>query len=59
MHCNHPTPSTGRPVRSEIYEHRNEVERTISRRKDCKVIATCYDKRTHVVHRTLAAAAIR
>ncbi|MFH0522476.1 IS5 family transposase [Streptomyces sp. M41] len=51
----------GRPAGfdSEIYKRRNEVERTINRLKNCRAVATRYDKRAYVFHGTVTTAAIR
>ncbi|MGW0032816.1 IS5 family transposase [Streptomyces sp. NPDC003314] len=51
----------GRPTgfTSEIYKRRNEVERTINRLKNFRAVATRYDKRAHVFHGTVTAAAVR
>lgn len=51
----------GRPTGfdNEIYRRRNEVERTINRLKNSRVVAIRYDKRAYVFHGTVATAAIR
>lgn len=51
----------GRPAGfdPERYRRRNEVERTINRLKNSRAVATRYDKRAHVFHGTVTAAAIR
>lgn len=50
----------GRPAGfdKEQYKRRNEVERTINRRKSFRAVATRPDKRAYVFHGTVTAAAI-
>ncbi|MER7983085.1 hypothetical protein [Streptomyces sp. NPDC095817] len=42
-----------------VYRRRNEVERTINRLKNFRVIATRFDKRAYVFRGTVTVAAIR
>ncbi|WP_107115288.1 IS5 family transposase [Streptomyces sp. 4F] len=51
----------GRPAGFDktIYKRRNEVERTINALKNCRAVATRYDKRAYIFHGTIIVASIR
>jgi transposase len=51
----------GRPTGfdKEMYQRRNEVERTINQLKHSRAVATRYDKRAYVFHSTVTTASIR
>lgn len=47
------------PKDQRANRRRNEVERTINRLKNSRAVATRHDKRAHVFHGTVTAAAVR